>query len=51
MKTSYLLAVLALAVVLMTSVGLGSRNLSVSQSTDHNVPGATTGKGRSSLTE
>jgi hypothetical protein len=49
MTRSYLIAALALAVVLMTSVGIGSRNLIVSQSTDHNVPGATTGKGRSSL--
>jgi hypothetical protein len=51
MRTSYLIALLALLVVLMTGVGIGSRNLSVSQSTDHNVPGATTGAGRSSLME
>jgi hypothetical protein len=51
MKTSYLIAVLALAVILMTSLGIGGRNLSESQRTDYNVPGSTTGKGRSSLME
>jgi len=49
MTKSYIFAVLSLAVVLMTSIWMGSRGLSVEQSTDHNVPGATTGKGRTSL--
>jgi hypothetical protein len=43
------IAAFALVAVVMVSVWIGSRDLKVADAPDRNVPGATTGKGKSSL--
>jgi len=49
MKKLTVMAAFALVALVMVSVWIGSRDLKIADSPDRNVPGATTGKGKSSL--
>jgi hypothetical protein len=51
MKKLTVIAAFALAALVIASVWVGSHDLNIANSPDRDVPGATTGKGKNSLTQ